>query len=71
MLTMEGEVNEMALKSNLKGLREALSEYQGLILSMTKEFKALQEKKGQGMFKFVQRPKSPWDGLEVGRGNKV
>jgi len=53
------------LESNLKGLREALDEYQGLILAMVKEFRAIREEKGQRMFKFVERPKSPWGGLRA------
>ena len=55
----EGEINKMALGSNQDGLRRALGEYQRIILCMTKEYEALKEKKGQGMFKFVERPKSP------------
>jgi len=47
VLAIEGKVNKLALGSNLKGLREALSEYQGLILAMVKEFKALKEKKAR------------------------
>jgi len=62
MIALEQRVNEMALESNLKGLREALDEYQGLILVMAREFKTIKEEKGQRMFKFVECPKSPWDG---------
>ena len=61
MVELEGKINSMALGGNIEGLREALSEYQGLI-TMMKEFKALKEKKGQGMFNFVERPKSPGAG---------
>jgi hypothetical protein len=68
--TLEGRVNEMALRSDLSGLREALSEYQSLILAAVKAYKALKENKGQEMFNFVERPKSPWGGLEVGRVKK-
>ncbi|GEM_PF-4208575 len=50
MLTLERRINEMALVSNLKGLRRILSEYQRLILSMVKEFKALRENKEQRVF---------------------
>jgi hypothetical protein len=71
MLTLEGRVNEMAFGSDTDSLKRALSDYQGLILAMVKEFKALKEKKGQEIFNFVEHPKSPRDGLEVGRGNKV
>jgi hypothetical protein len=52
MVTLEGRVNELALEGNLKGLREALDEYQRLILSLPREFKSPKEKKGQGMFSF-------------------
>jgi len=56
ILALEGRVNEMALGSNLKGPREALGEYQGLILTMVKEFKTPKEKTGnlfeQGMFRW-------------------
>jgi hypothetical protein len=62
MLTMEGRVNEMALGSDTEGLKRALSEYQSLILAMVREFKALKENKGQEMFNFVGRPKSPGTG---------
>jgi hypothetical protein len=67
MLTLEGRVNEMALESDLGGLREALSEYQGLILSMVKEFKAHKGETGnlleQRVFSFqMERPKSPGTG---------
>src|SRR4030042_2137604 len=65
ILTLEGRIDEMALESNLKGLREALDEYQGLILAMVKEFRAIREEKGQRMFKFVERPQSPWGGLRA------
>jgi hypothetical protein len=47
MLTLEGEINKTALGSDLDGLRGALSKYQGLILAMVKEFKAIKEEKGQ------------------------
>lgn len=53
MLILERSINEMALGSNLKGLREALDEYQGLIFAMVKEFKAVKEKKEQGMFNLI------------------
>ena len=69
MVVLEGEINKMALGSNTEGLKRALSEYQGLILTMVKEFKALKEKKGQGMFKFVESPGPP-DGLGVGKAKE-
>ena len=56
MLALEGRVNEIALGGTMEGLRKALSEYQGLILSMVKEFKAIKEEKGQGMFNFWVEP---------------
>lgn len=34
ILAIEGKINSMALGGNIEGLREALSEYQGLILTM-------------------------------------
>jgi hypothetical protein len=46
LLTLEGEINKMALCGDLDGLREALSNYQGLIVAMVKEFNAQEEKKG-------------------------
>jgi hypothetical protein len=52
MLTFERRINGMALGGNLNSLRGALNEYQSLILAMVKEFKSLNEKKGQGMFNF-------------------
>ena len=54
MLTLEGRVNEMALGSDVEGLRRVLSEYQGLIITMVREFKALEETKEQGSFNFVE-----------------
>jgi len=45
LLAIECMVNELALGSNLNGLREALGEYQGLILVMVREFKILKEAK--------------------------
>jgi hypothetical protein len=62
ILTLEGKVNEMTLRSDTEGLKRALSDYQSLILNMVREFKALKETKEQGLFNFVERPKSPWDG---------
>ena len=62
MITLEKKINGMVLEGNLKGLRGALDEYQSLILAMLREFKSLQEKKGQGMFNFVERPKPPGEG---------
>jgi len=62
MLTLERRINETALGGDLKRLREVLSEYQGIILIMVKEYKALREEKGQEMFNFVERPKSPGTG---------
>ena len=59
MLTLEGRVNEMALGSDTEGLKRALSEYQSLIITMVKDYKALKENKGQEMFNFVECPKSP------------
>ena len=58
MLTMEVKVNELALGDAMEGLRKVLSEYQGLILTMVKEFTL----KEQGSFKFVERPQSPGAG---------
>lgn len=52
MLTMEERINKMALGGDIDGLREALNEYQGLILAMVREFKTIKEVKGQRMFKF-------------------
>lgn len=62
ILAIEGKINSMALGGNIQGLRGALSKYQGLILAMVKEFKAIKEEKGQGMFNFAERPKSPGTG---------
>jgi len=62
MLILEREINEIALESDTEGLRKVLSEYQSLILAMLREFKSLKEKKGQEMFRFVDRPKSPQSG---------
>ena len=56
MLTLEGRVNEMALGSDTEGLREALSEYQSLILTMVREFRTIKEATEQGSFNFVERP---------------
>lgn len=53
MLTLEGRVNEMALGSDLSGLREVLGEYQRIIMAMVREFKVLKENKGQEMFKWI------------------
>ena len=39
MLTMEERINKMALRGDLDGLRGALSNYQGLIFTMVKEFR--------------------------------
>jgi len=65
LLTLEGRVNEMALGSDTGGLKRALSEYQGLILGMVREFKTLKEKKGQEMFNFVECPMPPETGERV------
>jgi hypothetical protein len=46
MLTLEGKVNEMVLGGNIEGLREALNEYQRIILAMVKEFKKGRERAG-------------------------
>ena len=62
MLNLERSINKTALEGNFKSLREALDEYQGLILAMVREFRTLKEVMGQGSFSFVERPKSPWDG---------
>ena len=70
MLTLEGRINRAALESDLSGLREVLGEYQRIIMAMVREFKVLKENKGQEMFKFVERPKSHWDGLEVGKAKE-
>ena len=59
LLTLEQRINRMALGGNLNGLRGGLNEYQSLILAMVKEFKSPNEKKGQEMFNFVERPMSP------------
>ena len=53
MLTLERRINRTALEGDLRGLREVLSEYQGLILAMMGKFKTLQERKEQGAFEFV------------------
>ena len=58
LLTLEGRVNEKALGGNIEGLREALNEYQSLILTMVKEFTL----KEQRSFNFVERPQSPGAG---------
>ncbi len=50
--TLEGEINKMALCSDLDGLRGALDNYQGLILEMAKELKLQEEKKGQRVLEF-------------------
>jgi hypothetical protein len=52
MLTLERRINKAALDPNLKALREALSEYQGLILTMAREFVSPRGKKEQEIFKF-------------------
>lgn len=62
MLTLEGRANETALGNDTEGLKRALSDYQGLILALVKDFKALKEEKGQGMLNFLGRPKSPRTG---------
>ena len=64
MLILEGEINKIALCGDLDGLRGALNSYRGVILAMVEEFKSqsLKEKKGQGMFNFVESPKSPGAG---------
>lgn len=61
MLTLEGEINKIALCGDLNAFREVLDSYRGIILAMVEEFKSqsLKEKKGQGMFNFVESPKSP------------
>ena len=56
MVALEGRVNEMALGSDTEGLKRALSDYQSLILTMVREFKALTETKEQRSFNFVERP---------------
>lgn len=55
MVSLEEKINQVALRNSTEGLREALSEYQGLILSMVKEYKASKEKKGQGTLNFQGR----------------
>ena len=62
MLTAEGKIKEMALCADMDGLRGALNSYQGVILTMVREFKVLKEKKAQGMFNFVERSKVARDG---------
>jgi len=52
----------MALGGNLNGLRGALNEYQSLIVPMVEGFNSLNEKKGQGMFNFVECPRFPRTG---------
>ena len=46
MLTIEERINKMALGGDRDGLRGALSDYQGLILAMVKEFKTIKENRG-------------------------
>ena len=55
MLALEREINKMALCGDLDGLRGALSNYQGLILAIVKEFKILREREEQGVFEFKRR----------------
>ena len=52
MLTIERKVNELAVGSNLEGFREALGEYQRLIISMVTGFKAIKENRRQEAFDF-------------------
>ena len=63
MLTMEWRVNKMALGGTMEGLRKALSEYQGLILAMVREFKAHKGETGnlleQRVFSFQMESQSP------------
>ena len=61
LLTLEQRINGMALGGSIEGLREGLNEYQGLTLTMVKEF-TLKEAKEQGSFKFVERPKTTGTG---------
>lgn len=62
ILTLEQRVNEMAFRDDLDDLRGALNSYRELIFSMLKRFKTQKEKKGQEIFNFVERPKSPGTG---------
>jgi hypothetical protein len=62
MLALEVEINKTALGGDLDGLMGILNSYRGIILAIVKEFEALKEKKEQGMFNFVERPKSPGTG---------
>ncbi len=55
MLTLERRINETALESDLRGLREVLSEYRELILSVTMEFKVKHERKGQAALDLQSR----------------
>jgi hypothetical protein len=55
MLTLERRINRSDLESDLRSLREVLSEYRELIFAMVKEYKALKENKGQGTLDFQGR----------------
>jgi hypothetical protein len=54
MLTLERRVNETALGGHLKRLREVLSEYQGIILTMVEEFRSQPNHGRQGTFAFEE-----------------
>jgi hypothetical protein len=45
MIALERDINEMALKGDLKGLKKVLMGYQGLILGMMKTFEASEGRK--------------------------
>jgi hypothetical protein len=62
MLTLERSINKAALEGNLNALREALGDYHRSILATVREFRTLKEVADHRPFRFVERPKSPWDG---------
>lgn len=41
MLSLESEINEMASKGNVEGLKESLKGYKGLILNIMRIFKGV------------------------------
>jgi hypothetical protein len=54
MLIAEQKINKMPMSCDLDGLRGALSNYQGLILAMVKEFKSQPSHGRQGTFAFEE-----------------
>lgn len=46
ILAIEGKINSMALGGNIEGLREALNNYQGVILAMVKFLKLVKGRTG-------------------------